>query len=331
MAVRMVPISGTFRKMIRLVHDLSAKFGKKARLEILGETTEIDKTVAELISDPLVHIIRNAVDHGLETPEERVAAGKEETGTIRLEARHEGGEIWLLIQDDGRGLDREKILAKARDRGMVEGDGNSLTDAQVFQLLFEAGFSTAEQVTDVSGRGVGMDVVKRNIEKLKGQIDTSSIPGKGTSFVLRIPLTVAIIEGMLVRVGRAKYTVPLLAVRECTCLTPEQITKPMRGQEIVKVRDEIIPVIRLYQLHDVTPDTASLEEGVLVILENKEEIVGLFVDEILGQHQTVIKAFPQYMGEVRSVSGCTILGDGDVSLILDPKGLMAMAKRMTIA
>jgi len=325
MAVRMIPISGSFRKMIRLVHDLSRKFGKKVRLDLFGEETEIDKTVSELIADPLVHIIRNAVDHGLETTQERLAAGKSETGTIKLEARHEGGEIWILIQDDGKGLDRNFILAKGIEKGLVEGDGSQMSDDQVYRLLFEPGFSTAKQVTDVSGRGVGMDVVRRNIEKLKGQIDVSTTLGKGSSFILKIPLTLAIIEGMMVRVGQAKYTIPMLSIRGCIRAEEGTITTPMDNHEVIKLREQLLPILRLYALHNVNPDSKNLEDGAMVIVEDRESTAAIFVDEILGQHQTVIKGLSNYMGNVNSVSGCTIMGDGDVSLILDPAGLVALA------
>ena len=330
MSVRMIPIAGNFRKMIRLVHDLSSKFGKKANLELKGEDTEIDKTVAELIADPLVHIIRNALDHGLEMPEERAAAGKPEEGTVLLEARHEGGEIWILIKDDGHGLSREKLLAKGIEKGLVTGDGSQMTDRQVFNLLFEAGFSTAKEVTDVSGRGVGMDVVRKNIEKLKGSVDITSVFGEGSSFIIKIPLTLAIIEGMMVRVGNAKYTIPMLSVRECFRVTGNELTQLMDDQEVVKLRDELMPVVRLYDLHKVKPDSTNLEDGVLVVVESQRDTIALLVDEVLGQHQTVIKGLSRYMGNVRSVSGCTIMGDGDVSLILDAGGLVAMAETSTV-
>ena len=326
MSVRMIPISGTFRKMIRLVHDLSRKFDKKVSLELLGEETEIDKTVSELIADPLVHIIRNAVDHGLETTRERIDSGKSEVGVIRLEARHEGGEIWVLIQDDGRGLSRKKLLEKGIEKGLVTDDGSGMSDEQVYRLLFEPGFSTAKEVTDVSGRGVGMDVVKRNIEKLKGQIDIQTTQGKGTSFILKIPLTLAIIEGMLVRVGKAKYTIPMLSIRGCIRAEEGTITTPMNDHEVIRIREQLLPIIRLYSLHHVVPDSKELTDGAMVLVEDRKSTVAVFVDEILGQHQTVIKGLSNYMGDVRSVSGCTIMGDGDVSLILDPSGVVSMAK-----
>ena len=331
LSVRMIPIAGVFRKMIRLVHDLSAKAGKKISLSLIGEDTEIDKTVAEIIADPLVHLVRNSIDHGLEPPEERKAAGKDETGEVLLQAGHEGGEVWILIKDDGRGLNREKILAKAIERGLVHGDGSDVSDRDVYNLIFHPGFSTAKEVTDISGRGVGMDVVKKNIERIKGHIDVRNNPGKGCTIVLRLPLTMAIIEGLLVRVGKARYTVPLLAVRENIQVTPEMITTTMDGQELVMVRGELLPVYRLHELHNTVPDNENLSKGLLVIVENRGEMACLFVDEILGDQQAVIKGLSNYIGNVRGVSGCTILGDGEVSLILDVAGLIRKAQGLEAA
>lgn len=325
MAVRMIPLSTTFRKMIRLVHDLSEKQEKNVRLELAGEETEVDKTVIELIADPLVHIVRNAVDHGIEKSAARLTAGKAETGVICIEARHEGGEVLILIEDDGRGLSREKLLAKGIERGQITGDGSDMSDSQVFQLIFEPGLSTAAAVTDISGRGVGMDVVKKNIEKLKGHVDIRSKPGEGTVIILRIPLTLAIMEGMLIRVGSARYTLPILAIRETFQPKPEQITVAMDGQELVKVRKEIIPVIRLHRIFKKKPDHLGLSEGILIVVEHNRRKVCILVDEILGQYQTVIKGLPDYLEATHGISGCTILGDGAVSLILDVVGIMNRA------
>jgi len=325
MSVRMIPISGTFRKMYRLIHDLSSKTFKPVNLEIRGEETEIDKTVAELISDPLVHIIRNAVDHGIETQAERKKTNKDSTGTVMLEASHDGGEVRIIVRDDGRGLNRENILAKGIERGLVQGDGVNMSDNDIYSLIFQPGFTTVDKITAFSGRGVGMDVVKKNIEMLKGDIDIYTIPGSGSMFVIRIPLTLAIIEGMLVRVGEARYTLPILSVKESLRINPSQITKTMDGQELVNVRDELIPIVRLCELHNIKPDNELLEHGILVIIDIQKESVALFVDEILGQHQAVIKELSDYIGTGRSVSGCAILGDGDISLILDPTGINKIA------
>ncbi len=330
LSIRMVPLSATFRKMIRLVHDLSQKFSKKVKLELKGEETEVDKTVIEHIADPLVHIIRNAIDHGVESSEKRIAAGKDETGTIVLEARHDGGEVVILISDDGAGLRRDKILKKGIERGLVKGNGESMRDEEVYGLIFEPGFSTAEVVTDVSGRGVGMDVVRRNLEKIKGRVDIRSTPGRGTTFVLRIPLTLAIIEGMLVRVGTCKYIIPLLSIVESFRPDQKHITLMPDGTEMVKVRQNLLQVARLHTLYDVTPDTEQLHEGILVIVENQREQLCLFLDEVIGQMQTVIKGLPDYMGDVKSLSGCSIMGDGEVCLILDVGSLIRKAKHKTV-
>jgi two-component system chemotaxis sensor kinase CheA len=325
MSVRMVPLEGTFRKMTRLVYDVSRKAGKKVDLKLEGEETEVDKTVIEQIGDPLVHIVRNAIDHGLETPDERKKAGKPEAGSVRIEARHEGGEVWIVIQDDGRGLNREKILAKAIKNGILTEDAiPEMRDEAIYKLIFEPGFSTAEKVTDISGRGVGMDVVKKNIEKLKGRVEVRSNPGQGSTFILHIPLTLAIIDGMLIRVGDARYTIPLLTIRETLRPKREQITITPDGRETARVREEMIPVLRLHDIFKKKSQSERLEDGLLIIVEFDRQFVALFVDELLGQHQTVIKGLSDYLGEARGVSGCTILGDGEVSLILDIGGLIEM-------
>ncbi|MGD9848784.1 MAG: chemotaxis protein CheA [Desulfuromonas sp.] len=322
MIIRMVPVSGLFRRMIRLVHDLSVKSGKKVDLKLIGEETEVDKTVIETITDPLVHILRNSMDHGLEPPEERRAAGKSETGTIRLSACHEEGEVWITLEDDGRGLNREKIVAKAIKNGLIEGDGSDLPDKMVYNLIFQPGFSTAEKITDISGRGVGMDVVKQNLEKIKGKVNVSSVPGKGTTIKLRIPLTLAIIDGMLVRVGDSKCIVPILAIKEAFRPQPEAITITPDNEELVRVREHFFPVVRLHELLSAEPDHHDLVDGILVVLEYQGRSVCLLVDEILGQQQTVIKGLSEYIGNVRGCSGCTILGNGDVCLIIDVGNLV---------
>ena len=328
MSVRMVPLAGTFRKMTRLVYDVSKKAGKKVDLQLDGEDTEVDKTVIEQIGDPLVHIVRNAIDHGLGTPEQRKAAGKAEAGIVHIEARHEGGEVWIIIRDDGRGLDRDKITKKAISNGLITEDmAVEMSDEAVYSLIFEPGFSTAEKVTDISGRGVGMDVVKKNIEKLKGRVEVRSKLGEGSTFIMHIPLTLAIIDGMLIRVGNARYTVPLLSIRETLRPKKKQITLTPDGHATARVRDEMIPVLRLHKIFDKEPEFQNLEDGLLIIVECDREYVALFVDELLGQHQTVIKGLSDYLGQARGVSGCTILGDGEVSLILDISGLIDMANK----
>lgn len=317
MSVRMIPLSATFRKMVRLVHDLATKSGKKIKLNIIGEDTEVDKTVIEQIADPLVHIVRNSCDHGVETVEDRVAAGKSEMGTVTLEGRHEGGEVWILITDDGRGLNRDKILAKALEKGLVSSDAKDWPDERIYRLVFEAGFSTADKITDISGRGVGMDVVRKNIEKLNGRIDIKSTEGQGSTFILRIPLTLAIIDAMLVRVGTSKYMLPTLAIRESLVPTKQQVTITPDGKEILRLREEMVPIIRLYDIFGQESDSERLKDGILIVAEDGSRSFAIYVDEIIGQQQTVIKGLPDYIGKADGFSGCTILGDGTVSLIID--------------
>jgi len=324
MSLRMVPVSGLFRKMMRLVHDLSRKSGKKVNLEMTGEETEMDKTVIELISDPLVHIIRNAVDHGIEPPEVRKRAGKAPVGTVFLEAMHEAGEVWIKVGDDGRGLDKEKIRAKGIEKGLIR-EGDALKDEEIYRLIFEPGFSTAEKITDISGRGVGMDVVGKNIEQLSGRVDVQSTPGQGTTIILRIPLTLAIIEGMLVRSGEARYVIPLSAIRESFKPESSNVVSLPGGQNMVRVREDLIQVARLVDLFHLGDGNGKGEEEILVILDDRGKSFGLLVNEILGQMETVIKGLPRYIGAVKGVSGCTILGDGDVSLILDAGGVIKRA------
>ncbi len=326
MSVRMVPLSRTFRRMIRLVHDVSAKAGKKVRLDLVGEDTEVDKTVIEQVGDPLVHLIRNSVDHGLEPPEDRLAAGKPETGVVTISAGHEGGEVVIKVADDGRGLPRDKILDKARKQGLVTDDGSRMSDEDVYRLIFEPGFSTAEKVTDISGRGVGMDVVKRNLERIKGRVDVRSTPGQGSVMILRIPLTLAIIDGMLVRVGTTRYTIPLLSIRQSFRPVDGQVSRSVDGQELADVRGELVPVVRMHDFYGTTGDFSDLQEGILICVGAADRQICLFADEILGHHQTVIKAMPGTTGSAKGISGCTILGDGEVSLILDVENLMDAAE-----
>ncbi len=330
MTIRMIPVSGLFRRMIRLVHDISVKAGKKVELELIGEETEIDKTVIETITDPLVHLLRNSLDHGLETPDERLAAGKKEKGTIILAARHEEGEVWVTIEDNGRGLNQEKILEKAISKGLIEGDGSDMTDKQINNLIFAPGFSTAAAITDISGRGVGMDVVKKNLEKIKGKIDVHSTPGQGSKITLRIPLTLAIIDGMIVRVGTSTCIVPTLSMLEAYRPEMDQITITPDGDELAQVRDNFLPIVRLHDILGKKPDSRDLADGILIVLEAQETRFCLFIDEILGQQQTVIKGLSDFIGNVPGVSGCTILGDGDVCLILDVGTLIESAESKKI-
>jgi two-component system chemotaxis sensor kinase CheA len=317
MSMRMIPLAGVFRKMVRLVRDLAQKADKQVDLVIAGEETEVDKTLIEQISDPLVHLIRNAVDHGIEPVAERITAGKPETGRVTLEAKHSAGEVWITVEDDGKGLDRDKIFQKGVEKGLIRAEDKDLKDEEIWRLIFEPGFSTAERVSSISGRGVGMDVVKRNIEHLRGKVDIRSRAGAGTVFAVRIPLTLAIIEGMMVRVGVNRYIIPISSIKESFRPDPGQITRLPDGLEIVRIRGELQPVLRLHEIYRGEPGHHQLTGGILIMVENGENKCCLFVDEILGQQQIVIKGLPGYLKHVRGVSGCAILGDGEISMILD--------------
>ncbi|MBF0543149.1 MAG: chemotaxis protein CheA [Candidatus Riflebacteria bacterium] len=325
MSLRMVPISSLFRKLSRVVYDISRKTGKKLQLDIQGEDTEVDKTVIELIDDPLVHMVRNSADHGVESSEERLKSGKPEIATISLEAFYEGAEVLISVSDDGKGLSREKIISKGIAKNLIVGDGNNLSDADVFNLIFEPGFSTSESITDISGRGVGMDIVKKNIEKLKGRVFISSVSGRGTTFVIRIPLTLAIIDGMLLRVGKSLYTIPLLSIRESLKPTSDNLFIGPDKCEIVKLRKDLIPIVRLHQLFRRPGGQKRLEDGILVISQDQDKKIAIFVDEILGQQHTVIKPLPKYISGIAGVSGCTVLGDGRISMILNISQIFSLA------
>jgi two-component system chemotaxis sensor kinase CheA len=327
MQVRMLPISFTFSRFPRLVHDLSSKLGKKIELKMSGENTEVDKTVIEKIGDPLVHLVRNSLDHGIEMPDERLAAGKDETGTIYLNAFHKGGNIIIEIRDDGRGLNKEKIEQKAIDKGLIE-EGHNLSDKQIYELIFQAGFSTADVVSDVSGRGVGMDVVRKNINELGGSIEIESSPGKGSAIIIRLPLTLAILDGQTVTVADETYIVPLVSIIESIQVKEEQIKRVVGRGETFKLRDEYLPILRLHELFGiVNPKAMKLEEGLLVVVEGDGRRCGLFVDDLLGQQQVVIKSLEANYQRVDGISGATILGDGSVALILDIPGLMRLASQ----
>jgi two-component system chemotaxis sensor kinase CheA len=326
MGIRMLPIGTAFSRFPRLVRDLSAKAGKKIQLVLSGEETELDKTVIEAIGDPLTHLVRNSADHGLEQPEERLDNNKPELGTIRLNAFHEGGNICITVEDDGRGLNREKILAKAVKQGLI-GDAEKITDDQIWALIFKPGFSTAEKVTDVSGRGVGMDVVKRNIDALGGTVNIKTALGKGTTFTLRLPLTLAIIEGMTVRVGKETYIVPLLSIVESIQPITDAIKTVVGKGELINVRGTFVSVVRLYEVFSLQPEHREPAKAILLILEMEGEQVAVMVDEILGQQQVVIKSMEQNFRKVDGVAGATILSDGTVGFILDVRGVVEIARR----
>jgi two-component system chemotaxis sensor kinase CheA len=318
MSVRMLPVSFVFNRFNRLVRDLSEQLGKNVNLVIEGGNTEIDKGMIEKLVDPLTHLVRNSLDHGIEKPEKRLAAGKSEVGVLSLKASQRGGNIVIAVHDNGAGLNRERIIQKARENGLQVADNSS--DKQVWQLIFAAGFSTAEEVTDVSGRGVGMDVVRRNIEALGGRIDIESTEGQGSTFEIQLPLTLAIVDGMTVSVGNQIYILPLVHIIESIQPQTEQL-KFLAKERLLKVREEYLPLLNLYQLMEIEPNARCPEEGIVVLLESNHKRFGLCVDALVGQQQVVIKSLEKHYRRIPGVSGATIMGDGSVALILDVESL----------
>jgi two-component system chemotaxis sensor kinase CheA len=326
MLIRMVPISFAFSRFPRMVHGLSVKWGKRIELKMSGETTEVDKTVIEKIGDPLVHLVRNSLDHGIESPAERLEADKSEIGTIELNAYHKGGSIIIEVRDDGCGLPKEKILKKAIEHGLVEED-SELSDRQIYELIFQPGFSTTNSVSDLSGRGVGMDVVRRNINELGGLIEITSEEGAGSCFTIRLPLTLAILDGQVISVGSDTYIMPLVSIIESLQIRPEMINVVAGRGETVKLRDEYVPIIRLHEIFGVENARANdLCDGLLVVIEGDGRRCGLFVDDLIGQQQVVVKSLEANYQQVEGVSGATILGDGSVALILDVPGIFRLAQ-----
>jgi two-component system chemotaxis sensor kinase CheA len=323
MVLRMMPVASLFSRFRRLVHDLSRETGKEIELITEGESTEVDKTVIDRLADPLVHLVRNSIDHGLEKPEERLAAGKGAKGKIILSAHQTGGEVIITIKDDGRGINRERVRAKAEASGIIQ-PGAALTDQDLLQLIFQPGFSTAQTITNLSGRGVGMDVVKKTVEALRGAIDIASSPGEGSQVSLRIPLTLAIIEGLLVRVGQGCYVIPLSAVEECLELSLEDDLRS-RGRSFISVRDSLVPFLRLRDQFRTGTQPDPYQK--IVVISTGTERVGLVVDQIIGDHQTVIKAMSKLHHDIATFSGATILGDGSVALILDVAHLVSAGQQ----
>jgi two-component system, chemotaxis family, sensor kinase CheA len=327
MRVRMLPISFVFNRFPRLVRDLGQRLGKKIELRVIGDTTELDKTVLEKIGDPLVHLVRNSIDHGIESPEARLAAGKSAHGVIELNAYHKGGNVIVEVSDDGGGLKRDKILAKARERGLV-GPDEELSEDRVLNLIFAPGFSTADVVSDVSGRGVGMDVVKRNINELGGHVQIHSTPGKGSMVRIRLPLTLAILDGQLARVGAEVYVVPIVSIVETIQVRQEQVSSIASRAQVFRLRDDYLPIVRLYDLFGVEPEHTDLLDGLLMIVEADGKRVGLFVDELMSQQQVVIKSLETNFRPVTGLAGATMLGDGRVALILDIPGVITRFQSM---
>jgi two-component system chemotaxis sensor kinase CheA len=317
----MVPIASTFQKMGRVARDISHKNGKQIDFVIEGEETELDKNVIQEISDPLMHMVRNAVDHGLESPEERAATGKPAKGLVKLNAYHQGGNIVIEVQDDGKGLDRDRLLKKGIEKGLVDPTAQ-LTDQQIFQLILAPGFSTAEKVTDISGRGVGMDVVKRNIENLRGKLDIHSVKGKGTTFIIRLPLTLAVIDGMVVRAGTQKFILPTLLIHQALVPERQQVNSVQGRGQLLNLRGQLYTLISLGNIFNIDDAASDPTEGMVVIVQTESGPLGIILDELVGQQQVVIKSLGESFRHVQGISGGAILGDGTIGLILEPTGLL---------
>ncbi len=324
MSMRMVPLTNTFQKMNRIVFDVSRKLGKDIEFEMVGEHTEVDKNIIEHISDPLMHLVRNSVDHGIEMPDEREAAGKTEKGKITLTAKTESGKVWIIVQDNGKGLNREKILAKARKQGILDmfKPDNAYTDKEVYQFITLPGFSTNEKVTEYSGRGVGMDVVVSNLQSIGGSLEIESVPGEGSSMIMKIPLTLAIIDGIVMEVGKSSFVVETGIVKEFVSVRENRIIKEPKGDEFVMIRGECYPVLRLGEWYKLSDYQSDMEGGMLVLVEVEQKIICLFVDRLVGKQEIVVKPIPDYIRKVKGLSGCTQLGDGSIALILDAAGLV---------
>lgn len=324
MSMRMVPLTNLFQKMNRIVFDVSRKLGKNIDFEMIGEHTEVDKNIIENISDPLMHLVRNAVDHGIETNEERIDSGKSDKGRVTLSARTEAGKVWISVQDNGKGLDREKILAKARKQGILDVNkpDSAYTDSEVYQFITLPGFSTNEQVTEYSGRGVGMDVVVQNLQSIGGALEIESTPGCGSTMTLKIPLTLAIIDGIVMETGTSSFVVETSVVKEFVSVKEEMMIHEPNGDEYVMIRGECYPVLRLGEWYGLKECQKSVEEGMMLIFEVENKTICLFVDKLICQQEIVVKPIPSYVKKVKGLSGCTQLGDGSIALILDPVGLI---------
>ncbi|EQB87240.1 two-component system chemotaxis sensor kinase CheA [Clostridium punense] len=325
MSIRMIPLGPTFVKMNRIVRDMSKKLSKEVQLEIIGEDTEVDKNIIEHIGDPLMHIVRNSVDHGIEPVEERLNKGKPGAGTITLEANHAGSEVLIIIRDDGKGLNKAGIIEKALENGLITKDPEEMTDKEIFNLIFLPGFSTKEAVTEFSGRGVGMDVVAKNIEAVGGAIEVESEVDKGTIITLKIPLTLAIIDGMNIRVGKSRYTIPTTSIKESFRSKEGEVFKVPGGNEMIMIRGMCFPILRLHEHYKVETGITKIHDGILIMCESNSKTLCIFADELIGQQQVVVKSLPSYMNSIKRVNGlagCTLLGDGSISLILDINELL---------
>lgn len=327
MSIRMVPLSATFHKMHRIVRDMSRKLGKEVKLEIIGEETEVDKNIIEHISDPLMHLVRNALDHGIEPHEDRLAKGKPKTGTITLEAKNAGSDVLVIVKDDGKGLSKEKILKKAKENDLLYKSESDISDKEIFNMIFLPGFSTKDNVSEFSGRGVGMDVVTKNIETVGGSVTVDSVPDKGTTITIKIPLTLAIIDGMNIKVGKSRYTIPTISIRESFRPNGSDIVTDPDGNEMIMVRGQCYPILRLHELYRVKTGITSFFDGIIIMVEQDDKTLCIFADQLIGQQQVVVKTLPEYIRKfkkIRGLAGCTLLGDGSISLILDISGLIGL-------
>jgi two-component system chemotaxis sensor kinase CheA len=327
MSVRMVPVQATFQRMRRGVRDMSKRLGKDIELVIVGENTEVDKTILDAVSDPIMHLVRNAADHAIELPDERITAGKNPTGHITLSAQNVGSDVIISVSDDGRGLDRDKILAKAEDRGMIKKPVSEYTDREIYNLLTAPGFSTKDSITEYSGRGVGLDVVKMNIERIGGSVIIESVSGVGTNVLMKIPLTLAIIDCMELRIGDDIFAVPISNIRESFKSTAGRFIVDPNGNEMMMLRGAVYPIVRLYRKLGIDNAVKDLDDGILILTDATDRKGCLFADELIGKFQIVVKGMPAYLNRSGvkpvGISGCTIMGNGDVSLILDVQGLLA--------
>lgn len=324
MSMRMMPLTNTFQKMNRTVFEMSRKLGKEIEFEMIGDTTEVDKNIIENISDPLMHLVRNSVDHGIETPEEREAAGKYEPAKVTLEAKNEGGKVWISVKDNGKGLSRNKLYKKAWENGILPDNRveSDYSDKEIYQFITYPGFSTKDKITEFSGRGVGMDVVVKNIQKIGGVLDIDSVEGEGTVMTMKIPLTMAIIDGIVMRNGNTKFVMETSAVKEFIRVTEDKLIHEPSGEEYVMIRGECYPILRLSQKYHLEDAVTNIEDGVMLLLEYEGNTLCVLIDELIGTREIVVKPIPPYVKKVHGISGCTQLGDGSIALILDVSGLM---------
>ncbi len=322
MSVRMIPVSMTFHKMNRIVRDMSKKLDKEVELVIIGEDTEVDKNIIDHISDPLMHLVRNCLDHGIEEKDERKISGKPKMGKVTLEAKNAGGDVFIIVSDDGKGLDKSKIYEKAKLKGLITKAEDELTDKEIFSNILLPGFSTNENVTEYSGRGVGMDVVKKNIDSIGGAISIASEKGKGSIISIKIPLTLAIIDGLEVSVGKSKYTIPITSIRESFKPKENEVITDGDGNEMIMIRGEAYPIYRIHRMFNINTEVTSSNNGIMVMVEDNTRAACLFVDALIGEQQVVVKALPTYIKKAKGIAGCTILGDGNISLILDVSGIL---------